>query len=347
MTLSKSLSVLFVFAVLWASCSPSGSEEKIEHEQFRIELTPKKAEIGLVGLPKIKSIDELLVTIDLKDTSVIKIYDKDLKLLGGKFKLGEFPLELEFPVFSSPQVFRNSVDNPIYDLGKLKLIDLQIKDPSSSNDISAKYQQVQGLSYFPKTIVFYSDSLAIYVPEVGGSLIFENRATQKVEVVPYQFHLFEKIKPANLSYVFQSVGAINLDEGLIVIAPILTGQVEFYKLNGEFQNSVTYDSTNHQKGFLDQVDFGNTDIIINAVDISVSPDFVYVLSSNNKVNQYLTGVRTNSSSVIKMDWNGTILGRYDLGVDASSFAVDEAQNRFYVTLNENDDTPIVYFDLDR
>lgn len=79
--------------------------------------------------------------------------------------------------------------------------------------------------------------------------------------------------------------------------------------------------------------------------MAVSEDYIYLLSSNNKANVGVTGIKANNSSVYKFDWEGRIIQRYDLGVDASSFGVDESRNRFYVTVVENDDDPIWYFEF--
>lgn len=344
----KSFSGLFylVFICLF-SCAKKDVDVAVGNNSFEIvELKPIETGIKPIGVPKIKVVNDLLFTLDLKDSVVFKVYNSEFQLLDWKYQLGQFPLELEFPIFSAPVVDGENERVNLLDLGRLNLVSFSPKIISDSIDWDMKANTLKNLEYFPKNIIYYSDSLNIYVPEIGGSLVLENKQAGSVEIVPYKFHLFDKIKPSNIPFVFQSVGALNRDKGIIAIAPILTGEVEFYDMTGSFIKSVAYDSTNHDAEMISQVDFSNTDILVNAIDIFSTSNYLYVLSSNNKVNQFLTGQKGSGSAIFKLDWNGSILTQYNLGVDASSFGVDESNNRFYVSLNEIDDNPIVYFEFE-
>ncbi len=343
----KSFGILFgIILISLGSCAKKDGEVAVANSSFRIvELKSKETGIRPMGVPKLKVVNDLIFTLDLKDSVVFKVYNSEFHLLDWKYQLGQFPLELEFPIFSAPVVDGEIERVNVLDLGKLNLVSFSPKIISDSIDWDMKASALKDLEYFPKNIISYSDTLTIYVPEIGGSLVLENKQAGSVEIVPYKFHLFDKIKPSNIPFVFQSVGAFNRDKGIIAIAPILTGEVEFYDMTGSFIKSVVYDSTNHDTEMISQVDFSNTDVLVNAVDIFSTPNYLYVLSSNNKVNQFLTGQKGSGSAIFKLDWDGTILTQYNLGVDASSFGVDESNNRFYVSLNENDENPIVYFEF--
>lgn len=344
----KSFGILFgIILISLGSCAKKDGAVAVGTSSFEIvELKPIETGIKPIGVPKIKVVNDLLFTMDLKDSVVFKVYDSSFKLLDWKYQLGQFPLELEFPIFSAPVIDGENERVNVLDLGKLNLVSFSPKIISDSIDWDMKASALKDLEYFPKNIIYYSDTLTIYVPEIGGSLVLENKQTGSVEIVPYNFHLFDKVKPANIPFVFQSVGALNRDKGIIAIAPILTGEVEFYDMTGSLMKSVVYDSMNHDIEMISQVDFSNTEVLINAIDIFSTSNYLYVLSSNNKVNQFLAGQKGLGSSIIKLNWDGVILAQYNLGVDASSFGVDESNNRFYISLNESDDNPIVYFEFE-
>lgn len=323
-----------------------------KHEDFNsspilesISLKPLKSGINVLGVPNVEVIDGDLVILNLKDTLLFKLYNSEFNYINGFGKLNELPLDLKYPKFSS-QIISGEEEGSIsiFDLANLNYFKFWPNKESGSEIWDYEKFKLKGLTLYPTTLLYLTDSTNVYVPEIGGAIAIDNYRSKKSEIKPFPFKDFEFIKSENLPYVFQSVGAVNIDRNIILIAPILTGELEFYDLNGNFIKAITYDLTNQDGDMLREDNFLQTDIIINAIDLAITKDYIYLLSSNNKLNQHVTGIFVKNSSIYKLNWEGDLIQEYKLGLDASSFGVDEKNKRFYVTVTENDDEPIWYFE---
>lgn len=345
MLMKNLLSFSFVVFGILFSCKEKDRDFNSTPILNSISLKPMKSGIHVFGVPNVKVIDGDLLILNLKDTLIFKLYNSELKYISGFGKLNELPLDLKFPKFSSQIITGEEEDFiSIFDLANLNYFKFWPNKEFGSEIWDYEKYKLKGLTLYPTTILYLTDSTNVYVPEIGGALAIDNHRSNKSEIKPFSFKDFEFIKTENLPYVFQSVGAVNLDRNIILIAPILTGELEFYDLNGNFIKAITYDSTNQYGNMLREVNYLQTEVVINAVDLAITNDYIYLLSSNNKLNQHVTGIFVKNSSVYKLNWEGDLIQEYKLGLDASSLAVDEKNNRFYVTVNENDDEPIWYFE---
>ncbi|MHA7131234.1 TolB-like 6-bladed beta-propeller domain-containing protein [Algoriphagus namhaensis] len=311
----------------------------------KYNLTPKSTGIQVLGVPKLRVVGSDLVLLTRADSSLLKVYTSDFKLLGGSWSLSEFPNDLKLPLFQAHSIPQQKNTVGIYDLPSSAVLDLEYKVVEGDFEWGFTLERVSGLDYFPLSILVLRDSLKIYVPESGGSLVIEKPLENKVLLKKYPFFLFESISPTNLSSVFQSVQTINYSKETIALAPIMTGELELYDFSGNLIRSVIYDDFNHDKEKLAKADFTETDLRILAVDISASEDYIYILSANYPLNSYLTGVPSNASQIFKFNWDGDVQAVYNLNISGTSFGVDEVKRRFYVTVNENDENPIWYFDF--
>ncbi len=310
-----------------------------------ISLRANKSGIHVLGVPNIEIFENDLVVLNLKDTLLFKLYNSDFDFINGFGRLNEMPLDLKFPKFSSQIITGKEDFISVFDIANLNSIKLWPDEDMDSKTWDYEKSKLKGLTLYPTTLLYMTDSTIVYVPEMGGAISIDNYKSNNSDVKPFPFKGFEMIKANNLPYVFQSVGAVNVCKNIIIIAPILTGELEFYELNGNFIKAVTYDFTNQSGTMLSVDNYIETDIIINAIDLSITNDYIYLLSSNNKLNQHVTGIMTNNSSIYKIDWDGNLIQEFQLGLDVSSMAVDEKLKRFYVTVNDNDGEPIWYFDF--
>lgn len=343
--MKNSIFVLLALCAISFSCQEKLAEEKSDEFPAIIILEGKKTGIEVLGIPKVTTYKGDLVVLNKKDSLLFKVYNSDFEFITGYGQMSEFPLELKFPMFSSPVISEDNDYLPIFDLENLNSIKLWPNLTGEIGDWKYEKTKLKNFQSYPTTLIFLSDSAIAYIPEMGGSLAINYQGSKPGVIKPYHFKEFSKIRTTNLRWVFQSEAAVHVPKEVMVIAPLMTGELEYYDLQGELIKAVAYDTTNLQGNMFAEENFLNTNLIITALDLSVTDKFIYLLSSNNKTNEHKTGIKTNNSSVYKFDWDGKILQRYDLGVDASSFGVDEARSRFYVTVVENDEDPIWYFEF--
>ena len=336
-------SALFITLI---SCQGEEVKEEgvLSSAYAEIDLIPQPSGIEVLGVPKLKVVGSDLVLLNPKDTTLLKIFDKKFNLLGGFLALNEFPTELTFPKFSASVFPKEDGIFSVFDIPNSSVLELNYQTEDGSLDWQYDQKKIEALDYFPMSILLNTDTLKIYVPEVGGPLVIENSIENIVRMLKYEFSLFESISPPNLPYVFQSSQAVNLEKGLIAIAPIMTGELEIYDFSGSLVRSTLYDDHNHDKEKLQTPNFTETDLRIQAVDILATEKSIYVLSANYTLNRFLTGLSYDESQIFQFNWQGDLQAIYNLNILASSFGVDERAKRFYVTAEENDDEPIWYFD---
>jgi len=336
-----------VFIAILISCESKTPElnSEIIPAYPELNLAPKPTGIQVLGVPKLKVMGSDIVLLTRTDSSLLKVYNRDFELLGGSWALSEFPNDLKFPMFKPLTVPQKINTVGIFDLPGSALLDLNYEYNEGNFDWDFSLEKVSDLDYFPLSILVLRDSLKIYVPETGGPLVFEKPLENKVSLKRYSFFLFESITPSNLSSVFQSVQTVNLSRETIALAPIMTGELELYDFSGNLIRSVVYDDFNQDKEKLSKADFTETDLRILAVDISATEDYIYILSANYPLNRFLTGIPSNESQIFKFNWDGDLQEVFNLNITGTSFGVDEAKKRFYVTVEENDEEPVRYFDF--
>lgn len=240
----KVLQFLFLATVIVSfSCQEKVYDEKSKEFPSAIALNGKKTGIQVLGIPKVSTFKGNLIVLNRKDSLLFRAYDSDFEFLNGFGQLEEFPLELKFPMFSSQVISEEEDYVPIFDLENLNGIKLW----PNLNKVAVPWKhektKLRNLESYPTTLIYTSDSTSVYIPEVGGSLAINYQDSKRGVIKPYHFKEFSKIKPSNLRWVFQSVAAVNVPKELIVIAPIMTGELEYYDLQGELVRAVPYDTT--------------------------------------------------------------------------------------------------------
>lgn len=320
---------------------------KKQSNNFEIQMFPET--ISLQGNPiegitvmsggnvNLTVIDTFLV-IQKKEEKFLKVYStKTHKFLSEYGSSGNGPNEFMAP-YLLKQVNYDSDDNApiisVYDFNRLSLNFINVFDLIKEKNGFHIQERLPNKSPYNIYFYFNDESFFLAKAEAGGRFIHYDRFTDDFKIIPYLPKVKFEIKKEYLSAVYRSAVAVNENKRLIVAAPLLLGEIDFFDLNGNYLRSTFFEDPNKlERELIISEETKIFDPTHYIVDIDSKGDYIYCLNYNNKQ----TDLSTNNPSeilnlkVLVFDWEGNPVKEYILQDKRyiESFAVDEKNQMIY------------------
>ena len=310
-------------------------EEYFIKPDFTVELNGNPLDISVIGNTFIKSFNNKLLIRNTSDLEgLFTLYETDSFKVVSKFgSLGQGPNEFTDPIWAAQTVgtTNNALAFNVHDIAKNTFVKVQLNsdNPEPRFDYHRK-KLPNNLVDRVQKVVFDSDSLLIFQPEMVGRLVFHRKDKNENKIIPYKaITSFEIDKDAMWKY-FDGYYAVNTDLGLVFSATALLGQVDFYSLSGEHIVTLVYDDHNHKSKSVTGQTAGETNDILNyANDVEATKDFIYLLVHDRTQGDSRAMRFKDRSRVLKFDWGGRFLKEYKLDHFATSIAVNDAKSKLY------------------
>lgn len=274
------------------------------------------------------------------------------KLLVEFGKLGNGPQD-----FAAPQLLKQYNFDPrngspvfsVFDLRSQLFTTINILDVVNGNELNYETEalSIPNKKFFP--YFFYSDDEFTIGQPVGGDqtrlFIFDSKNEQEIFIsstpeLPY-------IIPSSMwNQVYRSTAVINKEKEIIAVAPLLLGQVDFFKTNGEYIKSLQIEEPTKYQEYFTTVGATGDNPYYSFVSLEAHGNKIYGLNLNNIGNEYFKS-RSNPLKIMSFDWNGTPIKEYVLDNRLiTSFTFDPIHNRFYTFCPDERDHNIVVYEVE-
>lgn len=297
------------------------------------------------------AIDSFLV-IQKSEDSFFKIYSTfNYDLLSEFGTKGRGPNEFIFPELLNQTSFDKTNNSPlicVYDYSRRIFTKINIK-----NAVNYQTNEVFIIELIPNypqyfTYFFYrDDDLLIATPESEARFVFYFDSIRSFKTVPYlpnpDFSINEELK----SFIYRSASYVNKNSGLLVSAPILLGEIDFFDLNGNYLSSSIFSPRDNLRK--DLINFKNNgkgyDPKYYIVQLHANDNYIYALNYDNYQTSFLEKHSFSNQSILVFDWKGRPVKKYLLDNThfIKSFAVDWENNRFYGYCSDGLEHPVFVF----
>ena len=308
-----------------------------------IKLKGSPLEIQSFGYPYVTMLENLLVVMNTRDDSVFKLYNpENLDLIYQFGSMGNGPYETRSPIIA----LKNNLDTlTIYESIHQTLYKYFLSEQKEIlvDDTPLPRYPIDRAN----NVLYYTDSLYIYVANSNGRIIISNERTGVNTIVPYGPPTLNELSAEQLALFFNSESTFNSQKQIIASAPVALGQIDFFDLKGKLIKSVVYDDRNHSKDVLRQSELEDffTEIYRFALDIYSTEDHIYLLVEDLLFSEI--GITYEEKSrILKFDWEGNFLVEYQLDKHATSIAIDILRNKAYIN-NQYADDEFWAYDLDQ
>lgn len=355
-----SLTVL-ILALVIISCNNEASKTIIINEFPESENLVGKAieEISVLtsGNVNLICVDSFLV-VQKSEEPVIQIYsNKTFELLAELGKKGRGPDEFIFPELLNQTSFDSTNSSPvicIYDYNRRRFVKVNILY-AVQNILDRIYTEVpipkydQYFTYF----FFRDDDLLIATPEAESRFVIYKDSTESFKTVPFLPEPDFKIPELALDFVYRSTSFIDKDRGLMVSAPMLMGEIDFFDLDGNYLSSSIFFPGEELKK--DLTSFGGNgsgyDPKYHIVQLHANKNFVIALNFNNYQGAFLDNdsITLSNQSIMVFDWHGNPVKKFvlDKSYFIKSFAVDWEKNRFLGYCSSENEHNIIMYEFDK
>jgi hypothetical protein len=289
------------------------------------------------GNVNLLSIDSFLV-IQKREEKYFQIYNtNNYELLSEFGTKGRGPNEFIFPELLNQISYDKITNSPlfcVYDYNRRKFTRINI-----INAINKRTNEVFTNKPIPKypqyfTYFFYrDDDMMIATPESDARFVIYLDSLQTFITVPYLPNTEFPIKEELKSSVYRSTLFVNKNKGVLVSAPILLGEIDFFDLEGKYLTSSIFSQReNLRKALTNFTTNGKAfDPKYYIVQLHANEKYIYALNYNNYQSDFLEKNEFSKQSILVFDWAGNPVKKYILDNThfIKSFAVDWRNNRFY------------------
>lgn len=337
----KYFPLIVISYLLCTSCDSHEDVVQIDMDSFQ-KLEGRALDLEILGIPRIKMVDSLIISINQKGDRLFSIIDPNRDSIIKEFgELDLIPEQFSFPIFPADVVPKKSGMFSIHDLDRNTFYDYNLFYDSVELTLLEKISFPEG--YFPNYIGFRSDSLNIYSPEYGGMLVLFGKSSIDNKVVDYFPVPNVEIQEDQKWISYQVSMAVNLEKELIAINPLLFGELDIYNFDGTLQTRSIYDISNHVSKDLASQNLTNTSLKRYAIEMEVTSNSIYILLDGNTFLNIRERGPYPNSRILEYDWEGNFKNGYILDRPILSFTFDERSNSFYgVSLVKEEEVLINY-----
>lgn len=291
-------------------------------------------------------VDTFLV-VQANNEKIFALYSTNTHELLTKFgKEGRGPGEFLGPSLMKQTGFDKTNNSPV-----IYAFDYKRQEINTINIFNAinneKYNLQENLSTNSDFLPYFhyiDNDFYLASPEYKARFLKYNFNSSEIEYIPFVPEVDFSIPFNDLQSVYRSAVYVNKDKGLIVAAPYLLGQLDFFDLEGNFLHSTVLENIENNKMELEAGSDNWNNIKLQISDLDAHGDSIFALNHNNAINKFYGDKRENNVKIQIFNWSGDPIKELILDDRLiTSFAVDIIHNRIYAYApNEINSNLLIY-----
>jgi len=350
------LSVLIVSLFL-SGCHREGDKLKYINEfpgeEHLTGRSIEDVELFSKGNVSLVSLDTFLI-IQRNEEPQFHVYNNITYDLLAKFGTkGVGPYEFVWPELLNQTYYDESNDSPvicIYDYTRRKFTKLNILYAVNNQfDKASTEISIPGYDQFLTYFFFRDSELMVATPETDSRFIIYKDSTKSYQSVPFipspDFPVSEELQP----WVYRSASFVNKKLGLMVSAPLLLGEIDFFDLDGNHISSSIFSPGEDLKRAISNtgINLKNFDPKYHIVQLHASDKYIFGLNLNNYQSAIYENGTLSNQSILVFDWEGNPVKKFilDRQYFIRSFAVDWENSRFFGYCSEEPEHNIIVYEF--
>ena len=346
---------LFLSFLMLFSCStdrkpatetPYNKSNILDFNSFPNEKSLHGKNVGPVEsfnqLVKIIYSKNFILVFDVKSDYYFKLLNRELQIVETFGKKGDGPHEIPFVPILSKHDFITLGAIYFYNYGKSEVVAMKIDSLGEvfPNTID-HYPLPEQLYNVQRVVVVEKDKMVGNAGMPEGKLYFFNSEKENVlSITPFYPKLNFRIEKEKLIYKFTGQLATSKPQNTLVCANTYFPQLEIYNLDGELQKEIR--TSNFEMSDYRRSNFSH----FYYYGVQITDKYIYALYLGEKKDNILQQMLHSLKSQIHIfNLEGAPVLELKLDRLINDFIVDEARQRIIGIYEDNENQPLVMFEL--
>lgn len=350
----KNYTLVGLIGILLLIYGCSYKENKFELDKFGLSVNLKGKPVEEIPIYTTRNVHMMVMDtfliIQTREEKFFKIYStQSYQFLGEFGDEGDGPSDFRFPHLSKEIYYsqKGPILSQIFDKHLKRQYTIPINNILKGIEYEGKpFHEISNQivhNYYQNDKYLWGKS-----ENVNGRFFHYNFGTGEYKIIPYIPETNFPIKNNEyINLIYRSAVITNEEKGLVAAAPYLLGQIDFFKLSGEYLKTTFFEKSEVLQEALESAKIDqnlfNPKVFISDLDASV--EFIYGLSRNNLGKEIRDPQVRSPHKILVFDWDGNPMTEYvlDDGRYVFSIAVDEKNKRIYAYCPEEEEHNLIVY----